>query len=274
VALRLGLVESAWWASPVDPLDGIRIAKEIGFDTYDLIPMEPLTPQQVRSIRGTSLEVGMEFSAFTAAGVSLPDLNREVRTFTVGWLNKQLDIGYDLGCTSMVLGTGEYYYEKQELKPELQWQWLVEGVRKIGEHAETLGMTVSLETLAHKHGILNSVDLLKTFLDDVGNPAIKGNADFAHLFLNGDTPDSLRRLGGRVGHVHLTDCKKGVHGDMPAGRGDVPVREYLRSLKDIGFGGDVAVELEWCPEPQKALEWVKEAYASTSAMMKELAIIR
>lgn len=256
----------------MDPLDGIAIAKKIGFDAYDLIPMEPLSIREMRRFRDKSVEVGIPFSAITAAGCSLVDLNREVRQFTVDWLKKQLDIGYDVGCTSMVLGTGEYDYEKQELKPELQWQWLVEGVSQLGEHAEELGMTVSLETLAHKYGLLNSVALARKLVDEVGSKAILANVDTAHLYLNADKPDSLQALKGKVGHVHFTDCREGVHGDLPAGRGAVPLRDYLIALKGANFDGDVMIELEWCPEPQNALEWVREAYSSTARMMRDLGL--
>jgi len=40
--MKLGLISSAWLGSPVGTAEGIRLTKEIGFDTIDIFadPME------------------------------------------------------------------------------------------------------------------------------------------------------------------------------------------------------------------------------------------
>lgn len=167
---------------------------------------------------------------------------------------------------------GEYSFQKQELQPEHQWKWAVETARELGDYARSLGMSIALETLTQKYALLNSVEVMRRFLKAVDHPLVNANADLSHFFLNGDPPKSLRALKGRVAHVHLSDCKAGKHGDLPPGRGVVPLKEYLKELKGIGFDGDVIVELEWCPQPALVREWVGEAYRATASMMDELEI--
>ena len=50
--MKLGLISSAWLGSPVGTADGIRLTKEIGFDTIDVFadPME-LDARELRLIR-------------------------------------------------------------------------------------------------------------------------------------------------------------------------------------------------------------------------------
>jgi sugar phosphate isomerase/epimerase len=133
-------------------------------------------------------------------------------------------------------------------------------------------MSIALETLTQEFALLNSVDIVRRFLNEANHPRVKANADVSHFFLNNDSPQSLKKLRGDIVHVHFSDCKAGVHGDLPAGRGDVPLREYLRALNGIGFDGDVIIELEWSPEPRRIREWVTEAYEATASMMDELGI--
>ncbi len=62
------------------------------------------------------------------------------------------------------------------------------------------------------------------------------------------------------------------HGDLPPGRGVVDFPPYLRGLKDAGFEGTVSIELEYSPEPEKIVEWVREAYTATDRLMQAAGI--
>jgi len=72
-----------------------------------------------------------------------------------------------------------------------------------------------------------------------------------------------------VAHVHISDCDGRVHGDLPPGRGVVNFPPYLDAIKRLGLdGATISIELEYSPEPDKIVEWVREAYDATSALMK------
>ena len=108
------------------------------------------------------------------------------------------------------------------------------------------------------------------FLDDVDVPCVKANLDVSHLALSGVAPDEIRRLKGRVGHVHLSDCDGLKHGDLPPGRGVVEFAPYLREIKSLELGDRViSIELEYSPEPERIVEWVTEAYRATDRLLAE-----
>ncbi len=268
--MKIGLIENAWWDSPVDPISGIKLTKEIGFDTYDLYPLKGVSARSRREMREALAKAGLPCYAIIAAAFSLTDLNAETRKFTVDWARRQLDFGYDLGCKVMVLVPGEYALEKQEIEPKVQWNWAAEGVREVADHAKNLGMGLALEFLAHKYALLNSVGEMVRFLNDVNHPSVKANIDISHLYLNGDPPESLEKLRNKVAGVHFSDCNGKVHGDLPPGRGTVPLRDYLQGLHRIGYSEPVSVELEWCREPAKIREWVTEAFDATARIMTSL----
>jgi sugar phosphate isomerase/epimerase len=269
--MQLGLIENAWWNSPIDRIQGVRLAKKIGFDTYDLYPIQ-LTPQIHKGLREALLDTGMPAPSFIVAAFTLTDFNDDIRRIAIDWVKRKADVGYDMGCETMVLALGEYLLEKQEVSPDAQWRWALEGVREIADYAKSLGMHVAMEFLAHKFALINSVQTVLKFIGDVDHASVKVNADVSHLFLMGDPPKALKRLKGRIVNVHFSDCDGKVHGDLPPGRGVVPLRSYLKALKEIDYRGPVSLELEWSPEPGRIREWVGEAYASTATMMDELGV--
>jgi sugar phosphate isomerase/epimerase len=70
--------------------------------------------------------------------------------------------------------------------------------------------------------------------------------------------------------VHISDCDGKVHGDLPPGRGVVDFPPYLNAIKQLGIDdATVSIELEYSPEPEKIVEWVREAYDSTAALMRQ-----
>jgi sugar phosphate isomerase/epimerase len=44
----------------------------------------------------------------------------------------------------------------------------------------------------------------------------------------------------------------------------------LQALAAAGFSGTVSIELEYSPEPNKIVDWVREAYHATDQLMTGL----
>ena len=101
-------------------------------------------------------------------------------------------------------------------------------------------------------------------------PAVKANLDISHLVLAGQPAGSIEGLRGKVAHVHISDCDGKVHGDLPPGRGVVDFAPYLAAIKGLGLDdATISIELEYSPEPDKIVDWVREAYESTGRLMRE-----
>jgi len=267
--LELSISENAWWGTEIDRVQGIQVAKKCGFDSYCIFTTD-LTPQLKRSMRDALREAALPCSNFTVVVTSLIDLNTDIRRLTIEWAKRQADIGYDFGSGKMILVPGEYVWEAQEVDPKVQWGWAVEGIREISDYAHGLGIETGLEYETPRHNIINSVDSVSRMLDDVGRPYVQANADFVHMFVVGDGPETLQKLKGRLLNVHFADCKGRKHAHWPPGSGVVPLREYLSALKSIDYKGAIQMELEWSPEPAKIVEWVRDGHDSTDKMMREL----
>ncbi len=48
----------------------------------------------------------------------------------------------------------------------------------------------------------------------------------------------------------------------------------MKQVREVGFNGTVSIELEYSPEPDKIVEWVREAYNATDTLMRKAGIER
>jgi D-psicose/D-tagatose/L-ribulose 3-epimerase len=269
--VKLGLINSAWLGTSIDTARGIELTREIGFDSIDIFadPLE-ITAQERRLIRKSCVSAGLPVVSTVCCALGIADFNSPVRAFHVSRAKAYLDLCYELEGRNLLLVLGEYIWQQEVIAPEDQWRWAVQHVRELAEYAHSLGLEVALEIEPFHLSIVNNVELMARFLKDVGHPAAKANVDISHLALAGDSADAIAKLEGRIAHVHLSDCNGKVHGDLPPGRGSVDFPPYLKALSDAGFSGTVSIELEYSPEPDKIVDWVREAYQSTNRLMNGL----
>jgi sugar phosphate isomerase/epimerase len=195
-----------------------------------------------------------------------------VRRFHIDRAKQYLDLGYELNARNLLLVVGEYIWQQEVIAPVDQWAWAVEGVRELGVHAADLGLEIAIELEPFHLSLVNDLPKMVRFLNDVNHPAVKANLDISHLTLSNTASPEIATLKGRIAHVHLSDCDGKKHGDLPPGRGVVEFMPYLKELKATGFDGTISIELEYSPEPDKIVDWVREAYTETDRMMQELNI--
>lgn len=125
---------------------------------------------------------------------------------------------------------------------------------------------------------------LKHFLDELGSTGVAVNLDPANLVMvTGDDPvKAVENLKKYIVHTHAKDGRKLLDRDpeiiygvseaemlqdtafieLPLGEGDVPFKEYLAALTDIGYHGYLTIEREVGANPKadimKAAEFLKK----------------
>lgn len=268
--MKLGLINSAWVQAGQPTVYGLRKTKEIGFDTVDIFadPLE-MDIRERRTIKDECDRLGLPIVSLACVAVGLIDPAGCVRRFHRDRVAAYLDLAYEYAARNVLLVIGEYIWNREVIPPAEQWGWAVENVRELGRRAADLGLEIVLELEPFNLSLVNSVDTMVKFLDDVDLEPVKANIDISHLVLSGVAPEELRRLRGRAGHVHLSDCDGKVHGDLPPGRGVVPFAPYLREIKELGIDGAISLELEYAPRPDQIVSWVAEAYEATDRLLRD-----
>lgn len=271
--MKLGLINSAWVQAQQPTIFGLRKTKELGFDTVDIF-VDPLDidVRERRLIKDECDLLDLPIVSLACVAVGLIDFNPSVRAFHERRVEAYLDLAYEYEAKNVLLVIGEYIWNKEVIPPEEQWRYGVEAVRRLGQRAGELGLEIVLELEPFSMSLINDVESMVRFLDDVDVAAVKANIDISHLVLSHVEPAELRRLKGRAGHVHISDCDGKVHGDLPPGRGVVPFEPYLQEIKDLGLDGSISIELEYSPEPERIVQWVEEAYRETDRRMREIGL--
>src|SRR5205085_2790644 len=116
---------------------------------------------------------------------------------------------------------------------------------KVSDLAKAKGVTVALETGQE------TADLLRRTLDELKCPNLKVNFDPANMLLydKGDPLRAVEILGPDIRSVHVKDATRtktpGTWGDeVPLGQGEVNIRQFLATLKKVGYRGPLCIERE------------------------------
>jgi sugar phosphate isomerase/epimerase len=252
---------------------GLEKTREIGFDTVDVFadPLD-LSDEERRQLLEDVREVGLPVPSAVCVALGIADFNPSVQRFHVDRAKQTLDLAQELGAGNLLLVLGEYIWQKEVIPPEAQWEIAVQNTRELGEYAESKNLEVALELEPFDLSLVNTIDKMVAFLDDVDHPAVKANVDCSHLWLKRIGAEEISKLSGRIAHAHISDCDGQVHGDLPPGRGNTPLKSYLEGLRNAGFEGVVSIELEYSPEPDKIAEWVEEAYRESDRLMREAGV--
>lgn len=268
--MQLGLINSAWAQAGRETAWGIAKTKELGFDSIDIFadPLD-IDVRERQLIRRECDRVGLPIISLCCVASGLIDFNPSVQRFHIDRVAKYLDLAYEFSAKNVLLVLGEYIWNKEVIPPEEQWGFAVENCQRLGDYAAELGLQIALELEPFHLSLLNNVDQMVRFVEDVGHPAVQANIDVSHLHLAKVKPEELRKLQGKAIHVHISDCDGKVHGDLPPGRGVVPFEPYLKEIAALNIDGTISIELEYSPQPDQIEAWVAEAYRETRKLMQK-----
>lgn len=272
-SLELGMISSTWAGTKVGLEDGIRKTKEIGFDTYDIFE-DPLDIDDATRdlIKRTCQEVGLPIRSCVMVGFGFVDFNPSVQRFALERARAYADQCASFDGKNVLLVIGEYFWDGEVFPNEAIWDMAVARTREFAEYAQSKEIEVVIELEPFTQALVKDAHELARFIRDVNHPIVKANADISHLHLSHASFADVKELTGMIGHIHLSDCDGKTHGDLPAGRGKTPIKEYLQAIVDTGYEGTVSIELEYSPQPDKIVEWVEEAYRETAKIMADVGV--
>jgi D-psicose/D-tagatose/L-ribulose 3-epimerase len=271
--LELGMISSTWAGTKIGIEEGIRKTKEIGFDTYDIFE-DPLDIDDATRelIKRTCEEVGLPIRSCVCVSFGFVDFNPSVQRFALDRTKAYVDQCAYFNGKNVLLVIGEYFWDCEVFPCSAIWDMAVQHCQELSDYAATKNIEIVLELEPFSQALVKDVHELARFVRDVDRPNFLANADISHLHLSDASFEDVKELTGMIGHIHLSDCNGETHGDLPAGHGVTPIKEYLQAIVDTGYDGTVSIELEYSPEPDKIVEWVEEAYQGTAKIMSEIGV--
>ncbi len=235
---------------PVLPVvEEIRSFAGLGFDYLELAMDPPEAHYSTISenhlaVTKALADHGMGIVCHLPTFVSTADLTESIRRASVTEMKQSLTVAADLGAQKVVLhppmisGMGTYVSERVR-------GYALEFIGDMVEISDALGVTICLENMMPRNGFgVEPTELDMLFWRF---PSLQFTLDTGHANLGEGGRTRLvglvKRLGERLGHVHLSD-NRGMYDDhFPLGSGTIDFQHLARSMKDIGYDGTVTFEI-------------------------------
>ncbi len=155
---------------------------------------------------------------------------------------------------------------------EEQWEWQVDGCRRMADGLDDLEIRFGFET--HMVYLHDTVDAARQLVERIGRPSIGVNLDYGNMVEFDERPsleEAVRSLGDRIHYVHLKNSAplRGGAGRLPTGlgEGEINNRQFVRLLMEIGYDGPICVE---APRPGDREWYAQQDLAYVRALLADL----
>jgi len=143
------------------------------------------------------------------------------------------------GIGLIVFGSGSSRKIPDGFDPAQARQQFVQLLKKMGPIAEKYGVIIAIEPLNKKEcNFINTVAEGTAIAKEASHPNIRVLADFYHMALEDESPDSIRAAGDLLAHCHIAE-KEGRRWPGAAG---FDFTGYFKALKDIHYRGRISIE--------------------------------
>ncbi len=206
--------------------------------------VDDVRPRDIQRIYGDIERRGLAIVCFTpeqcAYPINIAAKEVSLRTRSLRYFEKSIDIACDLGCRLVLVTSGLGYFSEA---PEEAWARSRESLSRLTRKAERANVLLVLEPLrTDESNLVNSLVSLQKMRAEVASSALKGMIDTIPMALSGETIDDYARLLGKdLVHMHFVDGKP--RGHLAWGDGVLPLSQYVQTLDSIDYTGSLTLEI-------------------------------
>ena len=288
--MKFANVAWGWTPIPEDTPHGdslIQIAdqiRELGFEEVDYLATQEgldefFNEENCRKLGEHSRAIGLAPNVFVYQSAEWNDADPAVRQRNMDYFEKFVRAAKWIGCQIVSTlspppfgGTGwrsnprapaqklsfnlprDYNYKKD-------WATLMDGYKSGLAIAKKSGLRMSVECFTMS--MVATPNAMLKALEDISDPNFGIQLDTNHLVAQHIDPEwTVRMLGGSgIFNMHCKDHDAVTRGNIPAGAGITDYTAVIGALRDVGYKGNLTVELEFTDNPRRynkqALEHLK-----------------
>jgi sugar phosphate isomerase/epimerase len=206
----------------------------------DHVPI-PLPADHVDELAEQILDSGVTVRLINAdvADMDDPDLDAAEMQHRLRTL---VDLAHAVGTSTIMLPCGRQGTEpRTELSRDIAT--VARTLTAAADFVSAAGLNLLVEA-PHSRRLCANVERSEMLYEALGESPVGAVLDFSHVVASGgDEVDAVRRLDGRIGHVHLRDADLGDI-NLSIGRGKVNFPAALEALTTSGYQGHYSLELE------------------------------
>jgi sugar phosphate isomerase/epimerase len=233
-----------------------------------------------KKLRDLGIEVTVVFGGFEGESYAdIPTTQRTVglvplatRAARLAEMCEISDFAKRMGVPRVGLHIGFIPHKQTDAESQQFYQDVVVATQKLCAHCQANAQALHLETGQE------TADGLLQFLADVNRPNLFVNFDPANMILygTGEPLEALRKVGKYVRSVHCKDALWAANPgkewgqEVPLGKGNVGMENFLRTLLEIGYQGPLTIEREIPQEPQRQRDEIGHAVNLLRDLKKKL----
>ncbi len=247
--MKLGVVNSVWEWAGVKLNDALERIASLGFKYFDVLAYGTSHPKELSSqVRKELLkkieDLGLELSSMVMLPPNIA-LSQE-KGKALDYLKQCAELQAELGGHQVCLGMGGGYCTI-EVGPERAWVNSATVIREFAEGLQKMGIYLALEYDPLIFSVLRDTTSLEKMIAEIEMENVFANIDLGHLTIVREPAISLKKLEGRVLHVHISENDGENHSNDIIGKGVTPVATYIKAVNSIGIeetcekAGEVAI---------------------------------
>ncbi|WP_080240738.1 sugar phosphate isomerase/epimerase family protein [Spirosoma rigui] len=244
---KLGMNLFVWTTDMEEDMsDTLSFLKSSGFDFVEIPINEPNTNranlakwerigQQLRA-----LDLGVQTCTICGPEYSLISPDDTIRRAGIEYLKHVVDCSAAVG-SSILMGPIFAGFKAFTGKPATQqeWDWSVEAMREVAQHAQTQGVTLAIEYLNRfEIYLLTCADELVRYVEAVDHPNCRAAFDTFHANMEEKSiSKAIQTVAPYLVHVQISENDRSTPGS-----GHINFTEVFDALADAGYTGPIAIE--------------------------------
>ena len=276
--MKIGSVAWGWTPTPEDlPTDGSleRIAdqiKALGFDIVDYLSTPEsldsfFTEAMSKQIGDYARSIGLETGGFVFQSDNWNNPCKDAQQKQLDYFRKCAKAGKAMGvkAISCIIPGPFGAKPNRQGSPsekaasnlpvgyswEKDWGLFTSMIASACDIAAQYGLCIAMECFPGS--LCSTPHAMLKLLEDVNRPNLGIQLDTAH-FMNQriDIETAIFMLGAeRIFNVHAKDSDSLTRGNLPCGVGIVDYTAVLRALRNVGYQGNVSIEVEFTDNPRR-----------------------
>jgi sugar phosphate isomerase/epimerase len=210
---------------------------EISYDSVALGPDAPGTVAVRRMLDDNGLSCWGSISLMFE-GRDLIHADPAVRESSVDYLKRCITMVKELEGQVMSIVPSEVGKIQPMASPEEEWQWAIEGLKGVHDHAQREGVSMALEPLNRfETNFLNRHDQALMLAEEIAHD-VGVCLDTYHM--NQEEPDiygAIHNAGPKLYDLHVADNNR-----MAPGQGALDWEKIVATAKEAGYDGALTVE--------------------------------
>ncbi|MEI6157631.1 MAG: sugar phosphate isomerase/epimerase [Atribacterota bacterium] len=265
----------------------LESVKNLGFQYVDVVAYNSLDPTRMtagekKNFLNQFKDLGLVSSQLLMIGtrdIASPD--SVIKKKTMDYMKKCADLQLLLGGKQVLVCWGGGIYDVSLLKAQ-SWINSVVMIHKYAEWAKGQGILISLEMDPHVFFVVNNMEKMARFLEDIQMPNVFPNVDIGHLCITREAPHILNKFKDRILHVHISETSSFEHTNSIIGSGVADFRAYVDQTIELGIEetcqkyGEVAVAAIEMGDPNIVVDdperWIQQSLLCLRRVLPEITV--